>query len=149
MNTLRYVFTAVILSGAAPVLAQSCANPIPITIVSTYSGNTCTSTPQLPSLANGAIQLFGNQDIYHVGAADVQVGTQLVVTPSATFDVEVFVCRNQCSTYATCVSAEDAQGPGGVETAKLPPGPGDYYVIIGSPPTSDCGTYTMSVLGPL
>jgi hypothetical protein len=149
MNPIRTLLVFLLLGLSMPVFAQTCAAPIPITALSPMSGNTCASTNQLPYLANGAISFLGNQDIYHLAVAD---GTQVQVhvTPEAGLDLAVFVCRNQCSTYATCVATVDDGGAGVQETAPLPDGPGDYYVIVGTAVSAlTCGNYQLTVSMPL
>jgi len=104
----------------------------------------------LPYLANGAIAFVGNQDIYRLTVLD-GTDVQLHLSPEAGLDLAVFVCRNQCSTYATCVATIDDGGAGVQETAPLPSGPGDYYVIVGATTlaTSTCGNYSLTVSTPL
>lgn len=112
-----------------------------------FNSDTCNSTNQLPYLANGAIAAFGNQDVYHLRVSDGS-GVTLGVLPQPAVDLALFVCRNQCSTYATCVAAVDAGAAGSLETATLPAGPGDYYVVVSSS-QAQCGGYNLSVTAPL
>lgn len=133
----------------APVFAQSCASPIEISgVVSQFAGNTCNSSNQLPNLANGMIYSPGSQDIYHLSIAD-GTGVQLHLTPAAALDGVLFVCRNVCATYSTCIAAVDSGGAGIAEVASLPSGPGDYYVIVGSSASPVCGTYNLVLSSPL
>jgi hypothetical protein len=126
--------------------AQSCATPTQIVAAgSAFSGDTCNNTNQLPFLANGAISAPGSQDIYHMSVGDGS-GFVLSVVPDSGVDASVFICRNQCTTYATCVAAVDFGGAGFTETATLPPGVGDYYIVVQTAP-AQCGSYNLSVSG--
>lgn len=136
--------TAIISSA----FAQTCASPTALVSAGTTTGNTCTSTNQLPFLANGAISASGNQDVYFVHVADGH-SILLSVRPDASVDMGLFVCRNQCSTYATCVAAADSGTAGTTTNATLPDGPGDYYVIVGTSSTATCGNYTLTLVPPL
>lgn len=126
--------------------AQTCASPLALPLPWT-TGNTCNSTNQLPYLANGAVAAAGAQDIYHGVAVNAQ-SVSIQVQPDAGIDLALFICPNQCSTYATCIAAVDDGGAGVAETAALPDGPGDYYIIVGAT-GSGCGGYTLSVIAPL
>ena len=130
-----------------PVLGQTCAEPIEITNVpGQYSGNTCNNTNQLPYLANGAISVIGNQDIYYIHALNAHSVT-LTVQPEATVDLGLYICRNQCSTYASCTAAVDPGIAGVAASAPLPDGPGDYYVIVAASGSLGpmCGNYTLNL----
>lgn len=127
------------------VAAQSCASPI--ALVGSTTGNTCNGTNQLPYLGNGAIAANGAQDIYHIVAANAQ-SLSIQVQPDTGVDLALFICPNQCSTYATCIAAVDDGGAGMAETAALPDGPGDYYVIVGATGTG-CGGYSVKLVAPL
>ena len=133
-----------------PAFAQTCAAPILIAGIGAVAGNTCASTNQLPYLANGAIAVIGNEDIYRLTAANANL-IQLHVQPEAGLDLALFVCRNQCSTYATCIATVDNGGAGVAESTQLPDGPGDYYVIVGTAASTSptCGNYSLTVSGPL
>jgi hypothetical protein len=150
MNPFRALLAFLLLGPAMPAFAQTCAVPITIPTIGAFNGNTCTSTNQLPYLANGAIAVIGNEDVYHLTAANAN-SIVLTAQPEAALDLALFVCRNQCSTYATCIAAVDAGGAGAAESTQLPDGPGDYYVIVGTanPATPICGSYTLIVAGPL
>ena len=152
MNHFLFVSVAFAVGTSSPAFAQSCANPIEITFAGLLSGNTCNSTNQLPYLANGAITSLDNQDIYHLRVGD-GTGIQLTLRPAAGLDGTLFACRNTCSASASCVAAADNGGAGAQETVELPPGPGDYYIVVGSvvsdSTVSDCGTYELYVAAPL
>jgi hypothetical protein len=61
--------------------------------------------------------------------------------------MSLLICRDQCSAYATCISAADVS-TGSVADAPLPDGPGEYYIVVGA---SDpvCGNYQLSITAPL
>jgi len=149
-NPLRYLCALLILCPALPAFAQTCAAPIAIVATGFFNGNTCASTNQLPYLANGAIAVIGNEDIYRLTAVNANAIT-LNVQPEAGLDLALFVCRNQCSTYATCIATVDNGGPGVAESTQLPDGPGDYYIIVGTAAqvAPQCGNYTLTVSAPL
>jgi len=148
MNSSSLAIAATLAFFSASAYAQSCASPIEVSVPATqFTGNTCNSTNQLPYLVNGAVQAPGNQDIYHLRVTDGS-GIQLQLTPAVALDGVLFVCRNLCATYSSCVAAVDSGGIGAAEMASLPPGPGDYYVIIGSVVPA-CGTYNLTVSAPL
>ena len=139
----RLCFLLIVNTVVLPAWAQTCANPTALVNAGTLSGNTCTSTNQLPYLANGAISTAGNQDVYLVDTA--RTGPIfLAVQPDASVDMGLFVCRNQCSTYATCIAIDT--GVAGTEvSATLLSGPGDYYVIVGAASPAICGHYTLTL----
>ena len=147
MITIRGCLAVAFFCCAAPLFAQTCAAPTEIVTTGAFNSDTCSSTNQLPYLANGAIAAFGNQDVYHLRVAD-GTGVTLNAQPQPAVDLALFVCRNQCSTYATCVATADAGGAGFAEAATLPAGPGDYYVIVSSGQVQ-CGSYSLSVAAPL
>lgn len=150
MNPLSSVCTFLTLLAAMPGFAQTCATPLPIAAGMPLNGNTCASTNQLPYVANGAIAFSGKQDIYLFTTANANL-IQLQVQPEAGLDLALFVCRNQCTTYATCIATVDDRGVGVTESTQLPDGPGDYYVIVGTAASTlpTCGNYTLTVTGPL
>jgi hypothetical protein len=132
----------------SPAFAQTCANPTALVSAGSFAGNTCTSTNQLPYVANGAIATGGNQDVYFIHTTDGH-SIFLNVQPNATVDMSLLVCRNQCSTYTTCVAAVDPGVAGTTASATLPDGPGDYYVIVGTASAASCGSYTLTLFSPL
>ncbi len=130
-----------------PAFAQTCTNPTALVSVGSWTGNTCTSTNQLPYVANGAIATGANQDVYFVHTANAG-SIALSLQPNASVDMGLFVCRNQCSTYATCVAAIDPGVAGEAASTTLPPGPGDYYIIVGTASSASCGDYTLTLAVP-
>jgi hypothetical protein len=150
MTPIRTLLVFLFLGGAMPAFAQTCAAPITIAATGVFNGNTCTSTNQLPYLANGAIAVIGNQDIYRLTSVNANAIT-LNAQPEAGLDLALFVCHNQCSTYATCIAAVDNGGAGVAESTQLPEGPGDYYIIVGTAASTSptCGNNTLTVAGPL
>ncbi len=152
MNRIAFIaigcFAAMQMGAALTASAQTCASPTPIVSTGTFPGNTCTNTNQLPYLANGAISVAGNQDVYFIHAVNAQ-SVSLTLVPDASVDMALFICRNQCSTYTTCIAAVDAGVAGGTVSAPLPDGPGDYYVIVGSTSAGTCGNYDLNVIAPL
>src|SRR5262249_14440489 len=142
-SRLSLAIALVTMLPASNATSQTCASPVPIAFNSPVLGNTCNSTNQLPYLVNGAIAASGSQDIYRVTVLDGRLIT-LYVEPVAGVDLAVFVCPNECSTYSSCIIAADSEGAGGVETAALPDGPGDYYVIVGATAALTCGGYSLT-----
>jgi hypothetical protein len=145
----RIAVATLLMSVASGVVAQTCASPISIVSAGTSTGNTCSGSNQLPYIANGAIENSENQDIYFVHATNAQSVT-LTVTPQAGVDLQLAICRNQCSTYATCTSVVDSGIAGAVQSAPLPDGPGDYFIIVGGTlsSTPSCGSYTLNLAAP-
>jgi hypothetical protein len=154
MNAFHYAwrccFVLTLVSAGLPASAQTCASPIAITDTGTVTGNTCNNTNQLPYLANGAISVIGNQDVYYIDALNAHSIT-LTVQPEATVDLGLYICRNQCSTYASCTAAVDPGVAGTAVSAPLPDGPGDYYVIVAASGSLGpmCGNYTLTLTAPL
>jgi hypothetical protein len=152
MNRIAFVarccFLMMQIAAVLPAFGQTCANPTALVSAGSLTGNTCTSTNQLPYIANGAISAGGNQDVYYIHTANGH-SVLLTVQPDPSVDMGLFVCRNQCSTYATCVAALDPGVSGTTTTATLPDGPGDYYVIVGTASAASCGSYTLSLIPPL
>jgi hypothetical protein len=149
MHSWQAVAAVLMLIAAMPASGQTCASPIPI-VGTAFSGNTCNNSTHLPALANGAILTGGGgEDVYHISGADLSQ-VSVALQASAGVDLALFVCPNQCSTYATCIAAVD-NGAGAIESVPLPDGPGDYYVIVASVAavTPNCGSYNLSVSGPL
>ena len=146
MSATRQLLVSGLTCLALDAFAQSCVTPVEITNTGAFAGNTCISSNQLPYIANGAIATQGKQDIYHVHVVD-GTGVTFNLTPEASVDLGLAVCRNQCSTYATCTSVVDSGVPGATQVAPLPDGPGDYYIIIGG--GSTCGNYNLYVAAPL
>ncbi len=122
-------------------LAQTCSAPYPIPSGTAASATTCEGTQQLPTLANGAMS--GRQQIvYHVTVAPSSTALPITVTPDPGTDVALFVCSNRCSPSATCVAAIDDNGQGGAETATLPSGAGEYFVIVQN--VGVCGNFSLT-----
>ena len=140
----RLCFALIQIAVDLPALAQTCANPTAIVSAGTLTGNTCASANQLPYLVNGAISTQGNQDVYLIHTSNPGP-IFLSVQPNASVDMALFVCRNQCSTYATCVAAFDPGVAGTAVGATLPAAPGDYYIIVGTSSPATCGQYTLTV----
>ncbi len=149
-SALRCCFALAMMSVGLPAFAQTCASPIALTDTGISTGNTCNNTNQLPFLANGAISVIGNQDIYYIHALNAHSVT-LTVQPEATVDLGLYICRNQCSTYASCTAAVDPGVAGVAASAPLPDGPGDYYVIVAASGSLGpmCGNYTLTLTAPL
>ena len=144
-NLFRLACASLILIVAAPVFAQSCANTIPITFGGNFTGNTCSGTNQLPALANGAIQASGPQAVYALQDLSSQyLNETLTLTADPSANLSVFVCRNPCSTYASCVAVADV-GSNGSGAAYLST-PAAYFVVIGST-AGTCGAYSLTVSG--
>jgi hypothetical protein len=152
MNPLHYLCASLAACAAIPAFAQSCATPIEIAIAPyTSTRSTCSSTNNLPDLANGAIANQGADDVYRiaVGAATSQQGTATLI-PAAGVDLSLFICRGPCGTYATCVAAVD-NGAGAVNSAQIPAVPGDYFIVVAHAASSapSCGNYTLNIAYPL
>jgi hypothetical protein len=146
-TTARCSLLVALLGLAAPLAAsaQSCAAPIEVTYVGEYSSNTCNNSNQLPYLANGAISAPGSQDVFHMRVSD-GTGFNLQVQPPTGVPVSMFVCRNQCSTYATCIAAVDSDGASLTSMVPLPPGAGEYYIVVQTA-IAQCGSYNLVVSG--
>jgi hypothetical protein len=147
MKIYRFLAMALLTSLSIPTFAQTCASPIEITTAINVSGSTCSGSKQLPSLANGAIAGTDHQIIFHASFANSNASS-FVLHPDTGQDMALFVCPNQCSPLATCIAAVDENADGGVETAPIPDGPGDYFVIVQSTGAT-CGGYTLNILAPL
>lgn len=149
-SALRLSATVMLVCIAHGALAQTCASPVSIVATGTFTGNTCNSSNQLPYLANGAIESYTNQDIYYMQVGPASSGIVIFLTPEAGVAMSVAVCRNQCSTYATCVGAAASGIAGAQQTVTLPDGSGDYYIVVAGVDTGpNCGNYSMSVSMPL
>jgi hypothetical protein len=145
INLFRLACASVILIAAAPVFAQSCVNTIPIASGGNFNGNTCSGTNQLPALANGAIQASGPQAIYALqDLSAIYLNETFTLTAAPSANLSVFVCRNPCSTYASCVAVADV-GSGGSGAAFVS-NPAAYFVVIGSA-AGTCGAYSLTVSG--
>jgi hypothetical protein len=145
LTTLRVCCVALLFGAAAPAFAQTCAsNAIPVSNGGGFVGNTCNSTVQLPALANGAIQSPGPQDIYalhDLSALYLDLTLTLTSSPNS---LSLYVCRNPCSTFASCVAVADTDGTG-VATIKLPQ-PAEYFLVVGSA-AGTCNTYSLTIFG--
>ena len=136
-----------LLLAAAPAFAQSCANAIPIVSGGNFSGTTCGGTNQLPALAAGAIQTSGPQALYAVqDLSAVYLNETFTLTADPSANLAVFVCRNPCSTFASCVAVADV-GSNGSGAASVST-PTEYFVVVGSL-AGTCGAYTLTVSGTL
>ena len=144
-NPLRYLCTVLILIAAAPAFAQSCANAIAITNGGNFSGNTCNGSNQLPALANGAIQAAGPQTIYALhDLSSIYLNETLTLTADPSTNLSLFVCRNPCSTYSSCVAVADVGSIGsGVAFVN---NAAEYFVVVGST-LGTCGAYNLQIIG--
>jgi len=151
IGTRRAAAAVLLLIAAMHASAQTCATPIAAIPLGSYSGNTCNNSTHLPALANGAIVTNGGgEDVYHISGANLSQ-VSLILQPGAGVDLALFVCPNQCSTYATCIAAVDNGGAGAMESVLLSDGPGDYYVVVASVAavTPNCGSYNLFVQAPV
>lgn len=137
--------------AATPASAQSCSAPIEIVGQLSWQGDTCNGTTALPYLANGAIvNAGGKADVYHVGAVSNPYAGQVTLTSAADVDLSLFVCRGPCGTYSTCFAAVD-NGTAAVNTADIPAGTQDYYIVVAHADASSpgCGGYHLDIVYPL
>ena len=145
MNPLGYLCALLILIAAAPAFAQSCANAIPITNGGNFSGNTCNGSNQLPALVNGAIQTAGPQTIYALhDLSSLYLNETFTLTADPSASLSLFVCRNPCSTYSSCVAVADVGSSGSV--AAFVSVPAEYFVVVGST-AGTCGAYNLQIFG--
>ena len=144
MNPIRFVYAVLILFASAPVFAQSCANAIPITNGGTFSGTTCSQSNQFPTLVNGAIQTPGQQVIYALSDLSAQYLNEQFTLTADPNSLSLYVCRNPCSTYASCVAAGDVGSTGSV-TLNLPK-PAEYFLVLGST-SGVCSTFSLTITG--
>jgi hypothetical protein len=145
MNFLQPALSTLLLSISLAASAQSCTTVPVSSPTGGLSGTTCSATNQLPVLANGAIQTPGPQAIYAVqdfSAALLDETFTLSADPAS--NLSLFVCRNPCSTYASCVGVADVDGTGHatVHLAR----PLESIVVVGSM-VGTCATYTLSISG--
>jgi hypothetical protein len=135
---------------AAPCLgfAQSCASAIPIT-TNNFTGTTCGGTNSLPTLANGAILSIAPQVIYAQPDLSATYGYEIVSLNADPNTLSLYVCKNPCSTYSTCVAVGDVGASGSVSLTVSPPS--EYSIIVGSSSgaSGTCSSYTLAISVPL
>lgn len=138
---------AVTLLPMGGAFAQGCANPIPITVAGTFAGSTCGGSNYLPAVANGAVAARGNQVIYALPDFSASLLNEYVQLDASANSASVYVCRNPCSTYSSCVAAGDVDASGSV-TVQLGK-PAEYFIVVQAQlaPSGICGNYTLSVGG--
>jgi len=143
---LRRACAVMLLLAVVPAFGQTCANPLPIVSGGLFTGITCSSIGQLPAIANGAIQIPGLQVIYALSDLSASY-LDLTLTMSAQPNtLSLFVCRNPCSTYTSCVAIADTGSPGTaiVHLDK----PAEYFLVVGSA-NNTCSQYSLTVNGTL
>jgi len=145
---LRFAIALGVLGAPCASLAQSCANPIPITPVSpgSFSGTTCGATNYLPSVANGAISTFGPQVIYLQSDLSATYGYENITLQADPNTLSLYVCRSPCATYSSCVAVADV-GAGGIADATIAP-PREAYIVVGSS-NGTCSAYSLTISVPL
>jgi len=145
-TVLRLCCIVMLFGAAAPAFGQACAasSVIPITNGGAFFGNTCTSAVQLPALANGAIRTPGPQDIYALHDLSALYLNLTLTLTSSPNSLSLYVCRNPCSTFGSCVAVADTDATG-LAVIYLPK-PAEYFVVVGS--TADtCNTYSLTAYG--
>lgn len=130
-----------LLLGAAPLQAQTCAAPTHVT-AQYSSGNTCTNQITLDVMAHNTVEAYGYSDVWSFETAST-VDRYITVVPDSNVDAVLMACREPCgSGAATCVALSDSGGNGAVETVHLPNALGRYYLIVTA--LGACGGYKIN-----
>lgn len=160
MKGVKTVLAALaLLCGAAPVVAQTCASPLPL-MLGVSSANTCpapagTGTNSIGTFC-GAVPSTENELVYQVTLATNASITMSMTGVAAGFNPAMVLFQaadaGACTVASNCIGLPvDSNGNGGNESLSFSslPGnlpPGIYYVAItGSPGTASCGSYNLTV----
>ncbi|MGN6521462.1 MAG: hypothetical protein ACTHK2_18810 [Dokdonella sp.] len=109
---------------------------------STYAGTTCGGSLLLPQIAYGATSLIGPVAIHRLAWSDTLQNVSL--QHAGPFPLRMFLCPAGAGPSGACIAAGQSNGYDIVGA----PG-GDYQLVIGADRTSECGEYTVTVIGPL
>lgn len=134
--------------AVSPVFAQTCAAPYPLAVFAVHNGSSCGEN-RLPALNHGATWLPGGDVVFRLTAPKPFLYTA-VLNAQGSWGAAVFVCRS-CGVDSECINAAAAAGSGDAGVATVPfevNDGGDYYVIVDST-TADCGSFSLSLMGPL
>jgi hypothetical protein len=146
-------FVLAVIAGGDSVQAQSCVTPIPVFFPGPLQANTCNSSNQVTSTANGMLDMPGQDVVYKVTLGASVPYVTFTLQPNAATDLSLSVCRFCGGVSASCIEIADSHGAGGLETIYLPqPAAGDYYVIVDSVvrgPPIGCGAFTLTTTAPL
>lgn len=119
--------------------AQTCAAPgatITLPNFATLFNSTCTGADEFNSICQGSITALGTSSVYRLNNPNpLPSGVFIRVDPPDSYDVAIFLIGpDSCLQTTPCIGADDAAGPGGVETIAIDSNlaPGEYYLVIDS-----------------
>ncbi len=132
-----------LLLATVPALAQTCANPIPLTDGQTHAYDTCIATNSLPYFGGGELVSPTNDVVYRIHTNG---------TPSGSFVFNgspwglLGVVMSQCNEFAPLAAVYDANYDG--PTLPIPTLPsGDNFLVVTGDPSisaSTCGAYQVT-----
>lgn len=136
------------LLGGNPVDAQTCAAPIPMQTLSTYSGSSCGAN-LLPTLNHGASATPGDDVVFRVAARGVTAWFAATLSPGTNGPDVLFLCRSPCGINSECIDAATAINSGSATARSPDPVVDDYYYLVVDSTHGGCGDFSLSLTGPL